>query len=267
MKISKKNLFIFTAMFTLMACGHPKSKLAASPQDAVTTAPPETNKSPLGKVKIAIQAEADAYRLRYNLHDVFMKATDNHGNNYENLYGTRNFRVVLHGVYYRGGANNVYNRDGVRDNSNPLPANGLDNLCKEDFSTAIYFYPTNYSSAPKVLNCRSRTDMNNTMNYNQTSILSLGNYDQFLGLIYSRIKGQLKGPIYGHCWNGWHASGLAAAVTLKQFCGYSDDQAVAYWIKNTDGASNFPEVIRKVRDFKASSQFAISAAEAQAICP
>ncbi len=264
--MKKSTIVFYVCLLTITtACARGQSQSSIMTEKAIIDSP--QSKSPFSGRTPAIQAEADAYRLRYNLTDVYMKATDNHGNNYENLYGTRNFRVVLHGVYYRGGANNAYNREGVRNNSNPLPTTGLENLCREDFSTAIYFYPTNYNTAPKVTNCRTRTDQNNTLDYKQTSILNLGNYNQILALIYSRIKGQLKGPIYGHCWNGWHASGLAAAVTLKQFCGYTDDQAVAYWLKNTDGDSNFPAVIKKVRDFKALAQFKISAEEASAICP
>ncbi|MBC7458281.1 MAG: hypothetical protein H7235_08395, partial [Bdellovibrionaceae bacterium] len=112
------------------------------------------------------------YRERYKVLDPFTKVVDNHGNGNMDLYGTRNFRAVLHGVYYRGGANNVYNKDGVRDNSNPLPNNGLDNLCKEGFSNAIYFYSTNYNSAPHQVSCRDRQDLNNTLQYKQINALA-----------------------------------------------------------------------------------------------
>ena len=37
-----------------------------------------------------------------------------------------------------------------------------------------------------------------------------------------------------HCWNGWHASGYISALSLRQFCGVSGSDAVAYWIRNTD---------------------------------
>lgn len=208
------------------------------------------------------------YKARYKVLDPFTKVTDNRGNNFEELYGTRNFRVVLHGVYYRGGANNKYNREGTRDNSNPLPANGLDNLCREGFSTALYFYTTNYDKAPKQVHCRDRQDLNNTMNYKQISSLTVSNHEAIIALIYSRIKGQLKAPIYGHCWNGWHASGLAAVIALKQFCNISNEKAVDYWKKNTDGnVDGYESVIKKVQAFMPIEKYKISAAESAKICP
>ena len=45
---------------------------------------------------------------------------------------------LLKGVLFRGGANNSYNRNGVRGNKNPLPQNGLANICVAGFQTAIY---------------------------------------------------------------------------------------------------------------------------------
>jgi hypothetical protein len=68
---------------------------------------------------------ADEGKTLYNLSDAREKLVDDHGNGYEPLYGTRNLRAVLRGVYYRGGANNYYNRTDRRNNSNPLPDEGL----------------------------------------------------------------------------------------------------------------------------------------------
>jgi len=74
--------------------------------------------------------------------------TDNFGDKFPQLYGTRNMRVVLHGVVYRGGANNVYNKFNKRDNKNPLPEQGLENLLKE-VSTAIYLYNNQLQDSKK----------------------------------------------------------------------------------------------------------------------
>ena len=38
------------------------------------------------------------YKDRYKVECVDQKITDNRGEGYEELYGTRNFRVILHGV-------------------------------------------------------------------------------------------------------------------------------------------------------------------------
>ena len=68
------------------------------------------------------------YKDLYGVECVQEKITDNQGNGFEDLYGTRNFRVILHGVAYRGGGNNYYHRSDKRNNKNPLPMDGLNNL-------------------------------------------------------------------------------------------------------------------------------------------
>ena len=77
------------------------------------------------------------YKETFKIDCVIEKATDNKGNGQEILYGTRNFRSILHGIAYRGGGNNYYHRTNKRGNKNPLPQDGLNNLLKgnHDFST------------------------------------------------------------------------------------------------------------------------------------
>ena len=60
--------------------------------------------------------KANTYQLKYKVNCVQDKITDNQGNGFEELYGTRNFRVILHGVAYRGGGNNYYHRTNKRNN-------------------------------------------------------------------------------------------------------------------------------------------------------
>ena len=80
------------------------------------------------------------YKILYGAECVQDKITDNRGNGFEDLYGTRNFRVILHGVAYRGGGNNYYHRSDKRNNKNPLPMDGLNNLLENGFSTSVYLY-------------------------------------------------------------------------------------------------------------------------------
>lgn len=218
---------------------------------------------------VRLTNQSQDYRARYALADVFSKLVNNHGDLYPALYGVRNFRVVLHGVYYRGGANNVYNKvDGVRANENPLPASGLQHLCEQGFKESIYLYTTNYSTSPKSVSCVTIKNESNTMSYHQISALTFSNEDQFIQKVYQVIKGERPGPIYGHCWNGWHASGYISAILLKQFCGLSDDEALDYWKRNTDGATEGHEaVMKKVVAFKPFNQYKISEQEAALICP
>ena len=211
--------------------------------------------------------EFQTWKNHYKKYEPFSKVTDNRGNGYEDLYGTRNFRVVLHGVYYRGGANNKYHRTNPRSNMNPLPNDGLKNLCEEGFSTAIYYYSENYSKAPKQVVCGTGEDKN-TLSYKQKNALTVANQPAILQLIHDRIKGKLSGPIYGHCWNGWHASGVIAAISLRQFCGWTSSEARAYWRKNTDGnLDGYSKVEAMVVNFKPIEALKISAAEQAAICP
>lgn len=210
------------------------------------------------------------FEQRYGLEDIFEKATDNHGEGFEALYGTRNFRRVLKGVAYRGGANNKWHRSGRRDNMNPLPDDGLMNLCEEGFSRSFYLYSTNFDSAPGQVACRAGGGYSNTLTYLQRSPSNKeDSYDVLLS-VYESIKDQRRGPVYLHCWNGWHASGLIAAKLLRQFCGLSADAAVSYWDRNTDGHNTEPRYERirqKIRDFVPYPEFEISESEAAMICP
>ena len=212
----------------------------------------------------------ERYQQRYaTLNDTHTKLVDNKGNGYEKLYGVRNLRAVLNGVVYRGGANNSYNKYGKRDNRNPLPNVGLENLCKEGFSNAVYLYSTNFSTAPKSWSCSSFHSEKSTLTYAQTSPYNDAGLKSMFAKIMTTIKDPSVGPVYLHCWNGWHASGLVSALILRQFCNYSGDQAVSYWDLNTDGANTDPAFVKirkQIRDFKAFPEFKIDARTQALVC-
>lgn len=209
-----------------------------------------------------LQDQVNTYKKLYPVTDVYQKQTDNKGEGNDKLYGTRNFRAVLHGIYYRGGANNKYNKHHKRDNQNPLPKEGLNNLCKQGFSEALYFYDANYAASEKSIDCKS-----GKLEYSQLYSLK-GDEEKILTKIYKHIKGEIPGPIYGHCWNGWHASGYAAAISLMQFCGWNNDKALEYWIKNTDdhATKEYNPVMNKIRKFKPIDSLKITAQESKLIC-
>lgn len=265
-----KYILLAALSFTFISCAPKKDKLNPTNSPAIEN-PSDSPESgtPIDKSFELLKEDVAFYKGRYQMPDVFKKITDNKGNNFEDLYGTRNMREVLAGVYYRGGANNKYHRNNPRDNMNPLPADGLDNLCKEGFALALYYYDTNYKTAKPVNPCANRSSgESHTLNYEQLTAFAVKDFKPFLQKIHDRIKGKLKGPIYGHCWNGWHASGMMAAVTLKQFCGFTDSQAVDYWTKNTDGnSSGYDSVIRRVRDFRPVAGLTITQDEKDLICP
>lgn len=207
------------------------------------------------------------YDLRYQLKNFSEKLVDNFGDNYENLYGVRNFRGVLKGLVYRGGANNVYNKYDKRPNMNPLPNRGLENLCVEGFETAIYLYSVNFSSAPRLVKCKNHNGEENELNYLQITALDEENTERFLKIAFDLIHSQNSGPLYIHCWNGWHASGTISALMLRQFCGLSAEQALKYWIENTDDHDDgYEDIKERIAKFKPLRKYMISKEIQKQIC-
>jgi len=212
--------------------------------------------------------DSDFYHKRYNLPDVYTKLVDNRGNGHEDLYGTRNFREVLNGVLYRGGGNNAFHRDPAlkRANSNPLPIDGFTNLCEEGFRTVVYLYATNFDKVPQAVDCNSVRGPHR-LPYDQMTAVS--RYREILEKIFVAIHDPAKAPVYVHCWNGWHASGMISAMSLRQFCGYSAADTLAYWTKNTDGTDDgsYEGIKRRIREFQPYPDLLISPAIQAKICP
>jgi len=201
----------------------------------------------------------------YGANCVEDKITNNRGNGFEDLYGTRNFRVILHGVAYRGGGNNYYHRTNKRNNKNPLPIDGLNNLLKNGFSTSVYLYTTNFESAPPFL---INKENNDTLDYYQLGGNTSSELDSILMLTYNAIINKEVGPVYLHCWNGWHQSGFVSAVLLKQFCGYNTTKSLHYWEDCADSWTRGYDRIRNaIRDFKPIEKYKIPQEISDAICP
>lgn len=209
------------------------------------------------------------YVERYRLTDDHAKLVNNTGDGFDALYGTRNVREVLPGLLYRGGANNSYNKHGVRPNENPLPTEGLVHLCREGFSSAVYLYPNGFGTAPHSEYCRSIRGGIGHVEYFQYDGLEPSGSHDVLQLIYKAINDRTRGPVYIHCWNGWHASGFVSAIALRQFCGFTGEEAVTYWNINTDG-NGVPEqdLIRsRIRTYSIDPSLLISPAVQAEICP
>lgn len=210
------------------------------------------------------------YKNRYVEPDLMYKIVDNWGNGFDSLYGTRNMRPILHGVAYRGGANNYYHKTNKRKNSNPLPNDGVSNLCKEGFSHSIYLYRKNWETAPLLDTCKCVNDSRNVLEYDQFDYFDDQHVYDMLEIVYNSAIDSTIGPVYLHCWNGWHASGFISAVILKQFCGMSDLDAVAYWDLGTDGANTSPrynKIRDRIKNFKPYSEFLLYDSLQNSICP
>ena len=210
------------------------------------------------------------YIERYKEKDLLTKIVDNRGDGFDDLYGTRNLRPILHGVAYRGGANNYYHKTNKRKNSNPLPKDGLQNLCTEGFSHSVYLYRTNWESVEKSKSCNCLNNTENKLTYSQFDYFEREHIRQMMELIYESALNEHIGPIYLHCWNGWHASGFISAVILKQFCGFSDLDAVTYWDLGTDGANTSPRynsIREKIMAFEPFPEFKLEDSLGNKICP
>ena len=221
-------------------------------------------------VKNTIILNPDFYKKRYVESDLMYKITDNKGNGFDSLYGTRNMRPILHGVAYRGGANNYYHLTDKRSNHNPLPNDGMDNLCAEGFSAGIYLYQENFETAPLADTCACLNKDTNTFHYYQKDYFDDRHVHDMVEMVYKSATNDTVGPVYLHCWNGWHASGFIAAVILKQFCGYSNFDAVNYWDLGTDGANTSPRYQtqrERIKAFQPYPEFVIADSLKACLCP
>ena len=205
------------------------------------------------------------FKKKYKETALLQKIVNNYGNGYSDLYGTRNVQPILYGLAYRGGANNYYHNTNKRNNHNPLPQDGLENLCKEGFSSSVYLYRTNFETSPPEVSSGG-----NNMKYYQYDYFDTDHVKEMLKLVHDNMTKEYKGPVYYHCWNGWHASGFIAAVILKQFCKYSNFDAVNYWDLGTDGANLSPrynKIRNQIRAFEPYPEFNISDSLSKCYCP
>ena len=210
------------------------------------------------------------YKDRYVETDLMYKITNNKGDGFDSLYGTRNLRPILHGAAYRGGANNYYHKTDKRKNQNPLPIDGMHGLCQEGFSAGVYLYRNNFENSPLGDTCNCVNDGWNDFDYYQYDYYDSVHVYKMLELTYKAATEEETGPVYLHCWNGWHASGFIAAVILKQFCQFSDWDAVNYWDLGTDGANTSPRYQKqreRIKDFVPYKEFEVSDSLRSCLCP
>jgi len=212
----------------------------------------------------AISAQKDML----GLDSVQTKLVNNKGIGPENLLGVRNLRVVLHDILYRGGSNNFYRRETEPKtyNSHPLPPWGIHNLRQAGFGGAIYLYSKNFEEDYPEPVLDSLFDLG--FNYSCQPDLNRDVVFTFFEEINTLIHAEKKEPLYIHCWNGWHQSGMLSAFTLMQFCGLTNQQALKYWEQNTDGAyKGYPHVKSEILKFKPFDEFKTDSVTRARICP
>ena len=204
----------------------------------------------------------------FGLDSVQTKLVNNKGEGPDSLFGVRNMRVVLNNVLYRGGSNNFHRKEAEPKtyNSHPLPYWGLSNLRTSGFGGAIYLYSKYFDQDYPT----PMLDSLQELGFNYRCLPDL-NPDVVKGIftdLNKLIYAQEIAPIYIHCWNGWHQSGMLSAFTLMQFCGISNQQALKYWEQNTDGNyKGFPAVKSKILEFKPYKEFQTDSITRVRICP
>jgi hypothetical protein len=85
--------------------------------------------------------------------------------------------------------------------------------------------------------------------------------------VLESVRSPDKGPVLVHCWNGLHYAGMVSALALRQFCGFTAEQAEAYWRANANRGANYPLIIDNLYKFKPIANLTLSAEEQAAICP
>jgi LysM repeat protein len=217
---------------------------------------------------LLIGTSVSAQKDMFGLDSVQTKLVNNKGIGPENLLGVRNMRVVLHDILYRGGSNNFYRRETEPKtyNSHPLPPWGINNLRQAGFGGAIYLYSKYFEEDYPEPVLDSLFDLG--FNYSCQPDLNRDVVFTFFEEINSLIQSEKKEPLYIHCWNGWHQSGMLSAFTLMQFCGLNNQQALKYWEQNTDGAfKGYPHVKSEILKFKPFDEFKTDSVTRARICP
>lgn len=167
-----------------------------------------------------------------------------------NFHGIRDFREVMPGALYRGGANNGHA---------PLSHEELDALCEDDIGTAIYLYTTGFVG-PSVTHCSK-----GSLDYIDKGWEGRGRAAVHKK-IYDAIKNKGK-PVFVHCWYGIHATGAVAATALMQFCNTSPKQAVDYWKVGIPAKLQYSRVIQGITTFKPDPVLQLTPAERGQYCP
>jgi hypothetical protein len=166
------------------------------------------------------------------------------------FHGIRDYREVMPGALYRGGANN---------GRGPLNQNELDALCDQGMGTAYYLYSTGFHG-PSVIHC-PKGDLDYSYEGWEGKGCAIVHQQ-----IYKTIKSKGK-PVFIHCWNGIHATGAVAATALMQFCGISSKQAVDYWKVGIAPKLQYPSVIRNIQSFQQNPKLELTPEEQATYCP
>lgn len=227
----------------------------------------EASNNPFKDTTVVTEGTKRTMADQFGLSSIEKRVIDNKGRGDDRFYGTRNFRVVLYDLVYRGGGNNLHLRDTIPKYYlwNPMPAWGLKQLSEVGFDKAVYLYSYNF----EYWYPESRLDSLENAGFDYICRPKLDDYlDEYLQDVMDRANDTTKGMMYIHCWNGWHQSGLLSAYTLMQFCDYSNAEALKYWETCTDGNYNgFVKVKSRIKSYKPSDKYFFTEEQQKRYCP
>ncbi len=168
---------------------------------------------------------------------------------------TRELRTVIPGVLYRGGG---------PGGTKPLPQEALQSLCEAGFSVAVYGYTQGFTNGAPTTCTNKLTGAQNSLDYIAVEANEDSAKKTVMGRVYETLQDATKGPVFVHCWNGFHASGELAAIGLRQICPsiWDGDKASKYWLRNADGAP----MISRIKKFTPYPQFDVPSDYQQALC-
>jgi len=212
----------------------------------------------------ALSDNRDRYEARFGKRSIDELIVDDHGKGPATLQGLRNLRVVLPGILYRAGGNNVYRKPPLA-NMGPLPPEALSNLCAQGFVAAVYLYNSGYQKAAVSCDYNGQT---HEFSYLQVLIdHSKAKETDFLRLVRGQIVSNNPQPILVHCFNGYHDSGYASAIALRQFCGFDAERAYRYWERNAAPGVSFAAMKSRIARFQQLPELGIEPVQQAAICP
>lgn len=174
-----------------------------------------------------------------------------------------NMRAVLPGLVFRSGVNPAYSPP-VKS---PLSSSAMNVACATGFDKAYFLYD---KRIPEPLAQCVRDGRPAQLSYFKATVTvgSTGR-DVVLGAIHAAIMSGERHPILLQDIGGRHAAGYISAIVLRQFCGMSADQAVAYYdaTDDDDSRKNGQELVRKIKCFTPLAHFSIPAATKMKVCP
>jgi hypothetical protein len=164
----------------------------------------------------------------------------------------KNEQRVLDGILVRGG---VKNRQ-------PLSQSDLKSLCERGFTHAY----TLYGGANQTVECsKGRIEYRGSRDFRTPTEMN-----RIIENVQSGLSS--KEHTFVHCNNGAHASGFAAAIVLRTFCGLSADQAVDYWGKTLNGYAlqepNRSNLMKRIRSYPVRTDLELNPGQKQSFgCP